>query len=244
MRNITNQETIRKILSENIPKDEWIHITDIYKIFEENHTDFKPDDYLPLADYNSQEQWKRNIRVALRLFKLKSLIFWNGNEKYLFPGYDDSIEKKPSISLNKGISEQELWDQLERKRVTGLKGEEFVVEYEKKQLLKLNLTTFADKVKRISNENVANGYDVISFTPEGKEKFIEVKTTTTSKFEFEISSNELKKAKQICENYFLYFIREFKIDANDNEILIYKFSDFENSFEIIPNNFIAKLMTK
>ena len=244
MRDITSQKTIRQVLSENIPKDEWIHITDIYKIFEQKHTNFKPDDYLPLAVYNKQEQWKRNIRVVLRQFKLKSLILWNSNEKYLFPEYEGDIEGKPSITSNKGISEQELWEQIERKRIIGLKGEEFVVDYEKTHLLQLNLTNLADKVKRISNENVANGYDVLSYTPDGKEKFIEVKTTTSSKFEFEISSNELKKAKQLSANYFLYFIRNFKFDTKDNEILFFRFSDFENSFEIIPNNFTIKLNKK
>lgn len=244
MRDITRQETIRQVLSENIPKDEWLHITDIYKIFEQSHKDFRPDDYLPLAEYNSQEQWKRNIRVALRQFKLKNLILWNGNEKYLFPEFEGAIEEKPSFNQNIGISEQKLWEQLERKRITGIKGEEFVVEYEKEKLKQLNLSELADKVKRVSGENVANGYDVISFTPQGIEKFIEVKTTTTSKFEFEISPNELKKARQLSDNYFLYFIRNFKTDSKDNEILIYRFSDFENNFELIPCSFTARLLNK
>ena len=242
MRDITRQETIRQVLSDNIPKDKWLHITDIYNLFEQSHTDFRPDDFLPLADYNSQEQWKRNIRVALRQFKLKNLILWNGNEKYLFPGFDEiSNDEVPSLPQNTGISEQKLWEQLERKRITGIKGEEFVVEYEKQYLLKLNLNELAEKVKRVSDENVANGYDVISYSPDGQEKFIEVKTTTTSKYEFEISSNELRRAKQLSENYFLYFIRNFKADNNDNEILIYDYSELESNFEMFPCSFKAKL---
>ncbi|MGB4775215.1 MAG: DUF3883 domain-containing protein [Daejeonella sp.] len=242
MRDITPQETIRQVLSESIPKDKWLHITDIYKLFEQSHKDFRPDDFLPLADYNSQEQWKRNIRVALRQFKLRNLILWNGNEKYLFPGFDEiSNEEIPSLTQNSGISEQKFWEQLERKRIIGIKGEEFVVEYEKQSLLKLNLIELAEKVKRVSDENVANGYDVISYSPDGQDKFIEVKTTITSKYEFEISSNELKRAKQLSDNYFLYFIRNFNADNNNNEILIYNYLQLENNFEMIPCSFKAKL---
>lgn len=242
MRDITRQETIRQVLSANIPNDKWLHITDIYNLFEQSHKDFRPDDFLPLADYNSQEQWKRNIRVALRQFKLKNLILWNGNEKYLFPGFDEiSNEEIPSLTQNSGISEQRLWEQLERKRITGIKGEEFVVGHEKQSLLNLNLTELAEKVKRVSDENVANGYDVISYSPDGQEKFIEVKTTITSRYEFEISSNEIKRAKQISENYFLYFIRNFKADNKDNEILIYNYSELESNFEMVPCSFKAKL---
>ena len=172
---------------------------------------------MPLAEYNIQEQWKRNIRVALRQFKLKNLILWNGNEKYLFPEYDETTDETPSLTRNVGISEQKLWDQLERNRITGIKGEEFVVNYEKQLLRELNLNDLAEKVKRVSDENVANGYDVISFTAKGDEKFIEVKTTTTSKFDFDISSNELKRAKQLSDNYSQHIHQQrFKKNSTKN----------------------------
>lgn len=240
MRDITSQSKIREVLSEFIPKDKWLHITDIYSLFEKNHSEFRPDDYLPLADYNSQEQWKRNIRVALRQYKLKHLILWNGNEKYLFPE-NEIIEQKKVLSKSKGLSEKELWERLEKNRITGLEGEEYVVNFEKQQLIKLNLEKLADKVKRVSDTNVANGYDIISYLPNGKEKFIEVKTTVTSKFEFDISTNELQQAEHLSQNYYLYFIRNFNKEKSENEILIYKSEDLKNKFELKATSFKAKL---
>nr|WP_322623854.1 DUF3883 domain-containing protein [uncultured Flavobacterium sp.] len=233
MRNITNQETIRKVLLNKIPKNQWLHITEIYRIFEQNHKDFKADDYLPLAEYNKQEQWKRNIRVSLRNFKLKDTIQWNGNEEYYFPDSDKSTIKNALLKKRNIISEEELWAQLEQKRITGIQGEEFVINYEKKNLRNLNLDHLAEKVKRLSIENVGNGYDILSYSPDGNEKFIEVKTTTTSRFEFEMSSNELKTAELLKENYYIYFIRNFKYKS-DNEILIFEYKDLQDNFEMIP----------
>ncbi|WP_347174261.1 DUF3883 domain-containing protein [Polaribacter uvawellassae] len=240
MRDITSQSKIREVLSEFIPKDKWLHITEVYSIFEKNHTDFRPDDNLPLADYNSQEQWKRNIRVALRQYKLKHLIVWNGNEKYLFPE-NEIVEQKKVLSKNKGLSEKELWEQLEKNRIIGLQGEEYVVNIEKRKLIDLNLKKLADKVKRVSDTNVANGYDIISYQPNGEEKFIEVKTTVTSKFEFDISANELKQAENLSENYYLYFIRNFDNQKSENKILIYSFEDLKNNFELKATSYKAKL---
>jgi len=99
----------------------------------------------------------------------------------------------------------------------------------------------ADKVKRVSDTNVANGYDIISYQPSGEEKFIEVKTTVTSKLEFDISANELKQAENLSENYYLYFIRNFDNQKSENEILIYSSEDLKNNFELKATSYKAKL---
>uniref|UniRef100_UPI0040495A18 DUF3883 domain-containing protein n=1 Tax=Flavobacterium sp. TaxID=239 RepID=UPI0040495A18 len=107
--------------------------------------------------------------------------------------------------------------------------------------MELKLKKLADKVKRVSDTNVANGYDIISFQPNGEEKFIEVKTTVTSKFEFDISANELKQAENLSENYYLYFIRNFDNLNSENEILIYSSKDLKNNFELKATSYKAKL---
>lgn len=244
MRDITNQKTIRKVLLEAVPKNEWHHITEVYRFFYEHYRDdLKPDDFLPLADYNGQEQWKRNIRVALRQFKLKDLILWNGKAKYLFPD-NERIETIIIDRTEKKLSEEEIWTQLEKKRLIGLEGERFVVEYEKDRLLELGLADLATKVKRISDESAIRGFDILSYTKDGREKFIEVKTTITSKYSFEISFNERTKAMQLGDNYFLYFLRNFNPKNVNNEIKIYTLEELENEFEFVPNNFIAKKKIK
>ena len=73
-------------------------------------------------------------------------------------------------------------DYLEREaqnRSLGLAGEEFIVQFEHWRLNALGEHKLADKVDHVSqSKGDGLGYDVLSFDADGKERFIEVKTTT------------------------------------------------------------------
>lgn len=88
----------------------------------------------------------------------------------------------------------------------GRLGEELVIAYERKILLQNHLDELASKVVNVAiTHGDGAGYDVLSFTPKGKEKFIEVKTTTgLANVPFYMSANELEFSKQNSQNYYLY----------------------------------------
>ena len=73
------------------------------------------------------------------------------------------------MPLKQGLNEEQFYQILERKKEIGRKGEEFVVDFERKALTAAGRTDLIDKVKRISIENVSAGFDILSFDENGNE---------------------------------------------------------------------------
>lgn len=94
----------------------------------------------------------------------------------------------------------------------GLAGEEFVTQYEHWRLVRLGQTALADRVEHVSNtKGDGLGYDVLSFEPDGQEKYIEVKTTAFGKeTPFFVSRNEIALSKVEKERFHLYRLFEFR----------------------------------
>jgi len=115
------------------------------------------------------------------------------------------------IALNgkrRNISKKELDRLLKSRKAIGQAGEKWVLQFEKAHLIKRGKRNLADRVRRISDINVSAGYDILSFTSLGAEKYIEVKTTVLSKQIFYISSNELKTSEKLKQAYWIYFVTE------------------------------------
>ncbi|NCU42533.1 MAG: DUF3883 domain-containing protein, partial [Candidatus Moranbacteria bacterium] len=72
------------------------------------------------------------------------------------------------------------WEELNAKRKkTGLAGEEIVMNIEKKYLRSINRDDLARQVEhRSKDQGDGLGYDILSFFEDGREKYIEVKSTT------------------------------------------------------------------
>lgn len=94
----------------------------------------------------------------------------------------------------------------------GLAGEEFVLQYEHYRLYQLGKRELADKVEHVSKtKGDGLGFDVLSFEPTGKERFIEVKTTAFGKqTPFFISRNEVRFAEEHEADYQLYRLFNFR----------------------------------
>lgn len=94
----------------------------------------------------------------------------------------------------------------------GLAGEELAVQFEKYRLSKLGHDSLAAKVEHISrSQGDGLGFDILSYEPNGRERFIEVKTTTFAKeTPFYASASELRFAQQNASKFFLYRLFEFK----------------------------------
>ena len=106
-------------------------------------------------------------------------------------------------------------DYLEREarnRSLGLAGEEFIVLFEHWRLIELGQHRLADKVEHVSNsQGDGLGYDVLSFESDGKERLIEVKTTTFGReTPFFVSRGELALSQGARDQFHLYRLFEFR----------------------------------
>jgi hypothetical protein len=131
------------------------------------------------------------------------------------------------------------WEEINRKRKeTGDKGEEIVFLIEQDYLRSINRIDLADRIKHIAKEDDGSGYDILSFFENGREKYIEVKSTTTSlKSPYYVSNNELSFLKEHNEDYRLY--RVLLIDSGP-EMRVYEPSEILEINDITPTQYIVK----
>ena len=130
--------------------------------------------------------------------------------------------------------------QSDANRITGLKGERYVVEYEKNQLR--DNKKLQSKVEQVSvTQGDGLGYDILSFSSDGSEKHIEVKTTTDSKnTPFHISQNERQYAREDGSSYWLYRVYDI-----NQEIKLKKYhGDLEQYFSFEPTDYLASKKDK
>lgn len=112
---------------------------------------------------------------------------------------------------NVGVQRDYL-DREARNRSLGAAGELFVLSYERHRLITLGKFKLSDKVEHISKtKGDGIGFDVLSFEPDGCERFIEVKTTAFGKeTPFFISRNEAEFSSEFSDQYHLYRLFEFR----------------------------------
>lgn len=97
-------------------------------------------------------------------------------------------------------------------RSLGEAGELFALNFERWRLAQLGAGQFADKVQHVSlEEGDGLGYDIRSFEPDGRERFIEVKTTGFGeRTPFYVSANEARFARDHQESFRLYRLFDFR----------------------------------
>lgn len=110
------------------------------------------------------------------------------------------------------VVKKNYFEQEARNASLGLAGERLVVEYERSRLISLNKEKLADRVEHVSvDQGDGAGFDVRSFDKNGKDHFIEVKTTRFRKESpFFISSNEVDFSRRNAEQYSLYRLYAFE----------------------------------
>ncbi|WP_173931664.1 DUF3883 domain-containing protein [Chelativorans sp. Marseille-P2723] len=99
----------------------------------------------------------------------------------------------------------------ERNRTLGRAGEERVFHHECSQLRQYGRDDLARRVRWVSQEDGDGvGYDIASFTADGRERLIEVKTTNGwERTPFHISRNELEVAESRREDWYLFRLYDF-----------------------------------
>lgn len=118
------------------------------------------------------------------------------------------------VSSELHIDIDNLLDLLEVRRQYGRLAEEFVLHKERERLTESDREDLAILVKKISDQNIAAGYDILSF--DGREsdvfpdRFIEVKGTAGNRILFYISKNELETARKLRDRYWIYCVLNVK----------------------------------
>ena len=99
-----------------------------------------------------------------------------------------------------------------RNRSLGAAGEALVVEYERRRLHRAGKSALSERIDHVSvTRGDGVGYDVLSYELDGRERFIEVKTTAFDKHTpFYLSRNELSFSEEAGRQYRLYRLFEFR----------------------------------
>lgn len=112
------------------------------------------------------------------------------------------------LDQNRILSYNEFTKRVRAKEALGYRAELLVFDYEKKKFK--NDTGLQKNVRHMSLENVSAGYDIRSFERqedgEWTPKCIEVKAVSKNDWGFYWSQNEINKAKQLVESYYLYLL--------------------------------------
>ena len=108
----------------------------------------------------------------------------------------------------------------ERNRALGRAGEERVVAHERSSLKVAGRDDLARKVRWVSEEDGDGaGFDIASFTPDGQERLIEVKTTNGwERTPFYISRNELAVAEERRSEWCLFRLWNFSREPKAFEL--------------------------
>ena len=107
---------------------------------------------------------------------------------------------------NRPMSQRELDERLIAQREMALLAEQHIVRIEQERLRTAGNDDLASGVYRISEEDVEAGFDVLSFEFDGRSRRIEVKASAGPRERFFISRNELSKASEYGETYWIAWL--------------------------------------
>jgi hypothetical protein len=115
------------------------------------------------------------------------------------------IERAPELGVN--YLEREA-----RNASLGAAGEKFVLEVEQRRLWEAGKRRLAERIEQVSSTRGDGlGYDIVSFETDGRERFIEVKTTSFgSRTPFFASQGEVAVSDELSDKYQLYRVFKFR----------------------------------
>ncbi|GAB4185502.1 MAG: DUF3883 domain-containing protein [Wenzhouxiangellaceae bacterium] len=125
-----------------------------------------------------------------------------------------------------------------RNQSLGEAGEQFVLNFERARLIRAGKDTLADRVEQVSvTVGASAGYDVRSFEENGKDRFIEAKTTKYGKSTpFFITANELRFSQENASSYYLYRLFQFRVSPR----LFALHGHVEKQCRLEPSEFLAR----
>jgi len=210
--------------------------------------------YKPLRNY---QQILYDV-VARRLNKDKALVDFvqfQVNKPATMPTLDDilaALVDPPGADLiespNNGTKVRELPSmqyridylaQEARNRSLGQAGEKFVVQFERARLIRAGQERLASKIEHVSaTQGDSAGFDVLSFDLTGRERLIEVKTTSYGAFTpFFVTQNEVDFSRKAATGYYLYRAFNFRKQPK----LFTKHGPIDQSFNLHAQQYVASL---
>lgn len=171
------------------------------------------------------------------------------------------IDKSNSLSVNANKEKENIidttspenkyraprkidWDSVNKnKKITGLKGEEIVLEMEKSYLDSIGRQDLSEKVKHVSKEiGDGLGYDILSYFADEQEKYIEVKSTNkSSNNSFYLSQNELEFMKRNKNNSVIYRIFNINESEETPTLRVHRADDILGYKQITPVQYLVKM---
>jgi len=133
------------------------------------------------------------------------------------PRYQAQLHHSPQISKRRTVEEMQAHQKL------GEIGEEYVFQKEKEQLREADKDDLSAQVKWVSKTDDTCGYDILSYYPDGGEKYIEVKTTDDEEdLQFPMSLQEWRAASdtKMQADYYIYRVVIDKTDKSAKVITI------------------------
>lgn len=127
-----------------------------------------------------------------------------------------------------------------KNRELGLAGEIQVLKYEQDYLKTQGLPELAMKVRHVSQiEGDGAGYNILSYTPDGQEKYIEVKTTKGAlESSFYTTNNEVAFSELHPNNYYLYRVYDFSVITNSGKFYV-KVGSVKSAFCLVATEYRA-----
>lgn len=121
----------------------------------------------------------------------------------------------------------------------GRSGERFVLNYERARLITAGRDRLANHVEHISvTRGDLAGFDVLSFDAGGRERLIEVRTTSFGRYtHFFVTANELRVSQEQSETYHLYRVHSFRKEPG----LFTVAGRLDRTFDLSPTEFLARL---
>jgi len=121
----------------------------------------------------------------------------------------------------------------------GERGEQFVINYEKARLISAGRDELADRIEQVSATiGPVAGFDIHSYEADGKDRFIEAKTTKFGKTTpFYVTPNELRFSRENAERYYLYRVFGFRFDPRLFEMS----GSLEEGCRLEPSQYLARV---
>jgi hypothetical protein len=121
----------------------------------------------------------------------------------------DMSSEKGDKAAHPDTRKRDYVKEARKNTITGNRGEEIVLKLEQDMLRMAGKPDLAKKVTRVSEQSDLYGYDIHSYTPDGRDKYIEVKATRspyTPNPSFIISANEFTKGCKLKERYYICWV--------------------------------------
>lgn len=147
------------------------------------------------------------------------------------------VSEPEAAYLHKNPIKINYLEREQNNRSLGLSGEELVIEYEKWNFIRLGKEKYAEQIRWVSKEEGDGaGFDILSKNLDGKDKYIEVKTTKLSKENpFFFSRNELLFSQSHADKYNLYRLYNF----TDDPKMFIRNGSLDQICNMTPMNFKA-----